>query len=83
MNNPPDPRIYEYNSIGDEYFKAEKYEEALEAYMQALQIDPENHNALRGKVRALLKLERYKEVNETYNILQPKRIVGVIVPYSW
>jgi len=78
-----DPQIYEHISSGDEYSKVEKYEEALEAYIQALQIEPDNRDALRGKARALLKLKRYKEAHEAYSLLQPSQVIGMLVPYSW
>jgi tetratricopeptide (TPR) repeat protein len=83
VDEPHDPRLYEYISKGDEYSKVEKYEEALGSYIQALQIEQDNRDALRGKARALLKLGRYKEAHEAYSLLQPSRVIGLMVPYSW
>ena len=43
------------------YFEDGEYEDALSAYRQALQENPEHNFALRGKAQALLKLQRYRE----------------------
>jgi tetratricopeptide (TPR) repeat protein len=43
------------------YFEDGKFDKALQEYQNALQADPSNLHALRGKARSLLQLERYDE----------------------
>lgn len=66
-----------------EHYRLEQYHDVILACNQALQIEPDNRDALRGKARALLKLERYKEAHEVYCILRPSQVIGMMVPYSW
>ncbi len=46
---------------GGNHFKAKRYDEALEAFEQALRLDPNDVIAYREKGCILLKLERYEE----------------------
>lgn len=77
------PLLEKYIADGDTFYKAKKYQEALDAYVQALQIDPDNRKALKGKARTHVELKQYKEAKETYDILQGPRTIGKLVPYSW
>ena len=48
------------------YYNARQYEEAIDAFREALSIDPENELILTAVGRILLHLERYEEALEAY-----------------
>ena len=52
---------------GDVLYNQQRYEEALEAYEQAIRLDPNNAKAYTGKGNVLYNLERYDEALEAYD----------------
>ncbi len=56
----------QYLLDGSTYYNASRYDEALDAYREALNIDPENELILITVGRILLHLERFEEALETY-----------------
>ena len=58
--------MYAYNSKGSALYGLKLYEEALEAYEQALRIDLDNVYAYSGKANALHGLKLYEEALEAY-----------------
>ena len=48
------------------YYKKQRYQEALEAFEQAIQIDPVSVKALHGKGVILTEMKEYKQAIESY-----------------
>ena len=57
----------DYLTRGNAYYKAEDYQQALEAYSRALELTPDVPEALNNRGNALVKLERYEEAFRVYN----------------
>ncbi|GIU71488.1 MAG: hypothetical protein KatS3mg003_0967 [Candidatus Nitrosocaldaceae archaeon] len=58
---------YLYGAKGYALTKLQRYEEAIEAYNKALEINPNYAEAWNNKGYALAKLQRYEEAIEAYN----------------
>ncbi len=56
-----------YCGKGDVLYDLERFEEALDTYEKALQLDPHYFSAFKGKGNALYKLKRYNDALEAYN----------------
>lgn len=54
-------KVLEWTNKGDLFLEREDYQEALEAFRQAILLDPSNASAYAGKSDALWRLEKYKE----------------------
>ena len=75
MNNV---QVQEYLTQGTMLESQEQYEEALEYYNKALEIDPMNHDAYISKGVALANLERLEEAeNQFQNALKVNRNSGL------
>ncbi len=62
----PSDNAVVYNGKGDALFARKLYREALEAYEQAVSLDPNNAAAYNGKGNALSGLELYREAEKAY-----------------
>ena len=60
-SNTTDQSRVAWLDVGTLFFERQEYEEALEAYRQALFLDPNNAHAYVGRSRSLQGLKRYKE----------------------
>ncbi len=53
---------------GDSLNRLNKYQEAIELYDQAIQIDPSNINAINDKGVSLLRMKRYDEAIKCFGL---------------
>lgn len=60
------PGLASYQAA-NRYFEDGRYDKALQEYEQALQADPGNLHALRGKARSLMQLQRHDEALAAFN----------------
>lgn len=65
LSIPIDPDSY--TNKGDALYDSQRYKDALDAYDQALRLDPEDANAYTNKGNALYHLNLYEEALEAYN----------------
>ncbi len=64
---------------GDQYLKQQHYSQALQAYEEALRIDPENFHAWHGKGTALYNQGNYRKALDAYQRaieIDPESVVG-------
>ncbi len=57
----------DYFARGNAYYEAGDYQQALEAYNRALELEPDHPNILNNRGNALDELERYEEALKDYN----------------
>ena len=65
---------------GDSLNRLNKYQEAIELYDQAIQIDPSNINAINDKGVSLLKLKQYDEAINCFGLYAYK-FVNILFKY--